>query len=264
MTAKTLFCKLPENFDGNTYHTAEADANRVKSVVDRRFDTFSTEDVFVLDLTDHESVTHLWVKATGIDSVVAVDASNANLVNLTDTSTYTVENVQGVTVDHSEDGFDNYLFDVRDTSAPDTAITTTEITVTLTGTDRKLYEIAALDAQVELDAEGDFSQFDFTPVWRGWATHRMGTGRLKGILPVNSEPPRRDLALTILYLDNASHQPIVNFLSSNPNFALVPEYGRYPHIVFSEATLPNWQLQVQNIVEDLKNHQSLSLTIGEA
>ena len=44
MTAKTLFCKLPENFDGNTYHTAEADANRVKSVVDRRFDTFSTED----------------------------------------------------------------------------------------------------------------------------------------------------------------------------------------------------------------------------
>lgn len=249
MTAKTLFCKLPANFDGNTYHTAEADANRVKSVVDRRIDTFSTEDVFVLDLTDAPSVTHLWLKGTGIDSVVAVDASSADLVNLTDTSTYTVENAQGVTVDHSEDGFDNYLFDVRDTAAPDTAITTTEITVTLTGTDRRLYEVAALDAQVELGAEDDFSQFDFTPVWRGFTTHRMGTGRIKGIPPVNSEPVRRDLALTILYLDNASHQGIVNFLSSNPNFALVPEYGRYPHIVFSEATLPNWNCKCKILLK---------------
>ena len=59
----------------------------MKSVVDRRIDTFSTESVFVLDLTDHYPVTHLWLKGTGIDSIVAVDASNANLVNLTDTST---------------------------------------------------------------------------------------------------------------------------------------------------------------------------------
>ena len=257
--SKTIFAPLPVNFDGNTYHTSVADANRVRSVVDRRIDTYSSEDVFVLDLTDNPQLTHLFVKGTGIASIAAVDAGNINLFSTVDTSTWAVTNAQGAVVEHNQDGFDNFMIPVD--SPPFSA---SQITVTLTGTGHRLYEVAAIDNRVELNAEERFSQFDFTPVWRGFTTHRMGTGRIKGIPPVNSEPVRRDLALTILYLDNASHQGIVNFLSSHPNFALVPEYGRYPHIVFSEATLPNWQLQVQNLIEDLKIHQSLSLTIGEA
>ena len=262
--ATTRFCPIPTNFNGNTYHTSIADANLVSSVTDRRLDTFSTEGVFVLDLTDHNAVTHLFVKGTGLDSIVAVDAANTNLVNLADTSTYSVESAQGLTVDYSQDGFDNYLFDMRDMAAPDTAITTTVITLTLTGADRKLYEVAAMDAQVELDAEDRFSEFDFSPVWRGYTTHQNINGRIKGIPPLNAEPYRRDLDMTILYMDNAYHQPLLNFLYENPNFCLVPESTRYPHIFFSEATLPNWEAQVRYLVADLKNHRTLSLRISEA
>lgn len=195
----TIFAPLPANFDGNTYHTSLLPANRVKSVTDRRLDTFSTETLFVLDLTDNPSVTHLFVKGTDIASIAAVDAGNTNLFNTVDTSMWEVTNAQGEVVAHDQDGFDNYLIPVN--SPPFSA---NQITVTLTGTNRKLYEIAALEVQVELDAKERFSQFDFTPVWRGWTTHRMGNGRLKGVPPVNQEPPRDDVSLQILYLDNAT------------------------------------------------------------
>ena len=254
----TRFAKLPTNFK-KTYRTAIADANLVSSVTDRRLDTSSAETVFVLDLSANTRATHLFVKAKGLVSVSVTDAGGTMVASQT-VAAYAVTDAQGHNVEFDQDGFQNLLLPL--TGAP---LTTTSLTVTAVyGTGGAMVELAALDVQLELDAEERFSQFDFRPVWRGWTTHQNINGRLKGVPPVNAEPYRRDLEMTIKYLDNASHQPLLNFLYENPNFCLVPEYDRYPHILFSECTLPNWELQLRYLAEDLKTHQALSLLISEA
>ena len=263
----TYFCPLPANF-GNTYTNAVSAANLVKSVTDRRLDTFSSETTFILDTSSNPRVTHLWVKGTGITSIQVV--INNAIVETVTRARYSVQNAQGHPVEWQQDGFENYLIDVRiiDTTNtppnPPKPQTTTKVGVTIGGGSAKVVELAAIEARLELEAEERFSEFDFTPVWRNYTTHQNINGRLKGIPPLNSEPYRRDLDMQILYLDTALHQPLLNFLYQNPNFCLIPEYQRYPHILFSEATLPNWEMQLRYLVANLKNHQTLSLRVSEA
>lgn len=255
--ATTRFCPLPANFGGNTYKTSKLAANKIKSVTDRRWDTFSSEGTLILDTTSNPRVTHLWVKGTGITEIQA--RSSGTLVASQVIADFSVQNAQGHDVAINADGFDNILLPL--TGAP---LTTTQLDVTISGTNRKVTEIAAIDALIEIDAEERFSQMDFTPVWRGMTTHRPITGRIKSVPPVNKEPYRYNVDMTILYLNNASHQPLINFLYENPNFCLIPEYTRYPNVCLLEATLPNWELQIRNLIEDLKIHQSLSLTVWES
>lgn len=263
----TYFCPIPANF-GKTYTNAVSAANLVKSVTDRRLDTFSSETTFILDTSSHNKVTHLWMKGTGITSIQVI--INNAVVKTQTRLGYSVQNAQGDTVEWKQDGFENYLLDVRNIDTtnhppkPPTPQTTTRVGVTIAGANRKVVELAAIDAQIEVNAEERFSQFDFAPVWRNYTTHQNINGRLKGIPPLNAEPYRRDLDLQILYLDTAYHQPLLNFLYQNPNFCLIPEYKRYPHILFSECTLPNWELQLRYLVQNLKNHKTLSLRISEA
>ena len=264
----SYFAPLPANFNRRTYHTSVTPANVVPSVTDRRLDTYSEETTFVLDTSSYTTITHLWLKSTGVTQVT-VTINNQVAANTTRAG-HTVTDAQGRTVDWKSDGFENYLLDCRipppsdRPNDPPTPRTSSRVGVTVSGANKKVYEIAAIGVSLELDAEERFSTFDFTPIWRGWQTHRTITGRLKGIPPINSEPPRHDLDLSILYLDNAVHQPLLTFLYQNPNFCLVPEYNRYPHIVFSAATLPNWEMQLRRLVQSLKVHNALSLRISEA
>lgn len=277
--ATTRFCPLPAN-KNQTYHTSVSAANLVKRVTDRRLNTYSEQTDFILDIASHNQVTHLWVKSTGVTEITVM-INNVTVKRATRAAgahAHTVMDAQGRDVDWygaNSDNFENWLLDLRvnaptDPHAPidednrPEARTTARVGVTVSGASAKVYEIAALDSQVELDAEERFSRFDFTPVWRNYTTHQSITGRLKGIPPVNSEPYRRDLELTILYLENAVHQPLLNFLYANPNFALIPEYTRYPHIIFTEATLPNWEMQLRNLEETLKIHRTLSMRVSEA
>ena len=267
----TYFAPLPANFS-KTYRNSVSAANLVKSVTDRRLDTFSSETTFILDIATHNKVSHLWLKSTGVTSVQVV--INNAVVKTVTRAGHTVTDAQGRSVEWKAaetDGFDNWLIDVRipppdpnDPTQKPTPRTTSRVGVTVAGASRKVYELAAIDAQIALDAEERFSTFDFTPIWRGWTTHQAITGRLKGIPPLNSEPPRHDLDLSILYLDNAYHQPLLTFLYQNPNFCLVPEYNRYPRIVFTAATLPNWEMQLRRLVANLKTHNTLSLRISES
>ena len=258
--ANTLFCPIPANFNGNTYHTSKVAANRISTVTDRRLDTSRAAGVFVLDLTSNTKITHLFIKAKNLDGNITITGITNTITQAVDT--YTVRDAQGNTVKFNPDGFDNYLI-----SFPD-GTTTSTLTVTVsTGT---VYEIAALDAQVKIDAEKYLLECDFSRVHRAATIHESITGRLKAIPPVNSEPYRWQVALGLLYLNiheetaRDEYNKILDFLTNNPNFAFVPEYTRYPDRVFTAAVLPNFEYQLRYIEETIKIYQGLHFRIAEA
>ena len=260
--AVTRFAPLPANFGGNTYRNSKSTGNRIHTVTDRRLDTSSSETTFLLDIEDAGQASHVFVKAKNLTSIAINDEDDNALVSDT-ISSYTVQNAQGQTVDFTADGFQNLLYPL-DPDPDNLPVTTDTLSVMVAGTNTEVYELAAIDSKIELDAETKFSTFDFRRTQRTYQLHEKINGRVVGIPPLNSEPYRWEIALEILYLNNESYDTVLNFLYEYPNFCFIPEYSRYPSRVFTEATLPKAELQLNYLERTLKMHQILQLTIWEA
>ena len=253
--ATTLLCPVPANFGGNTYLNSQSDVNVLGSVVDRRLDTgqelSAAGTVVYLDVSAHARVTHLFVKGVGISNI-SLDTGD-----VLDVTSFSVMDEQGGVSDWREDGFQNILLPLA--SAP---VSVGSLTVTLSGV--RLVEIAALDTRISLDAESRFSRMDFRRRRRGSRQHQTITGRVRSVPPVNAEPYRWELDLGILHLDGVSPQVLLDFFEAYPNFCIVPEYSRYPSRVFTEALLPQAELQLRYVDARLKQHQILELNIIES
>ena len=112
--SQTLFAPIPANFNGNTYHTSGADANLISRAKDRRLDTYTDENDLVLDTSDNTSVTHLWVKGKDITQI-EITISGSVVLTQTETAD-AVEDAQGNDADWEQEGFQNFLQDIRDTA----------------------------------------------------------------------------------------------------------------------------------------------------
>ena len=257
--ATTRFCPLPANFGGNTYHTAKSDANKISSVTDRRLDTFyydanQLSPTIVLDISSVGSISHVFVKGKSLTYLAMSEGGVADL------TTFAVTDAQGNTVPHDRDDYQNILFELE--NGP---ITTDEISATITGTGNyQIVEVAAINSEIEFDAESRFTTMNFKRIHRAWQTHEKLNGRITGVPPVNAEPFRWELELGILSLNEPDYDALLNFLYTYPNFCLIPEYTRYPDRVFTEATLPNGELQIRYLEQNLKQHQILELMVWEA
>lgn len=268
MSNQSLFCPLPVNLN-RTYRNSKADANLIKTVTDRKLNTFSSDATIFLDTTDAAGnptiVSHIYIKAKNLTNVgISGTGTHIGSSLSQSMSTFQVTDAQGTVVSFVQDGYQNVLlnlpYSVGNTNT--NFWIASGITLTLQGTDREVYEVAAFQSLIAIPADNKYTNFDYFHQKRGEIIKRNAAKRLRAIPAINNEPARGGLDLTINYLNDESYQSLINFFDLYPNFAFIPYYGKYPHRVWT-AAVKDGDLEARYIGRSNK-HSRVSLRILEA
>ena len=275
-----LFCPIPANVNKTFSAVSLADANLVASATDRQLSTHSGFSAYFCDLTAQPKVNFVYVKSRNIATISVYDG--LVLVGEANAASWAVQTQQGADSDWNEDGYQNFVIALTLQAGTDHR-TTNLLKINVTGTNREIYEIAALYSdpryrlKAESDADGEAQLLDltFTPVLRNWTTRRAINGELDFIPPLNNPPVRYLLPLGFLtdafLAQNTKKiqrnpQILTNFFAENrTGFAMVNEYARHPSKVFTKAGLhPNFEIATQKLVQDLKGRDTVHVDIAEA
>ena len=267
---RTLLCKPVVNFNGKTYHTSVTDGNQVYTVTDRLLHTFSTEGVYILDTVYpgniNADVSHIFIKGKNIERIQISGVGSVGNPIDQQVADYEVQNAQQQGTNFIINDFQNFLFILSRSNTPTDVWNASRIQIRITGSSRRVYEIAALEKVFAFDSQKYYRQLAYNRTHRASVLHEKITGRVKRIDPLNQEPKRWRVRMGIknrFMNETPIGQDLQNFFDNHPNFAMVPEYSRWADRVFTEATLENPDAQLQFIANNSDSYE-MFVTILES
>lgn len=206
-------------------------------LTDGRLDTFTTDTVLTFNVDalgtgvgDARPFTHIFMVSEGVSSY-AIGATGGNVIGINVTLPTSLTDSSGYTVDPVIDG---RHYDLFHWEAGNTKHTAQYLTITLTGSNTKVYQLYVLNAVLEI-AEGGFSDIQFIEELAGFE-QRSARGRRsvapgiagvghKNRISLVAEPQRGDRTDKVARAVSA-------FMRKYPEFMFSLEPNRFPDMTF--------------------------------
>ena len=203
------------------------------NIADNNYTTFSDslEYTFIThgeSVSDNTDITHIFLKGSGITSfTLSVPAGFGTGATLTQTVPSTVTDKGGTENSITIDDMQNYLYKLT------TPYNCRKVTLTLVGTDVKLYEIMLLNQEFEFIPGQDFFEIGFSQVQRGGGLQTNTSGDISRYSSTNTQrTSKREIEYGVRFIGRYAYQPFFNFKNNHQEFVFSMEYELYPERVF--------------------------------
>ena len=228
----TIFFHECQNYkDNGSRVTVHGNPSQiVREATDNSYETYSTQTDLSCDISDSGNATRVdavYLLSTGVTTHTASATGGVGTGYAARTIPTTIQNYNGTDVSTTFNGYQHDLYLL------DTHFTATDVRIRFTGNNVRIYALMLLSIGLELNAnKRDFASISGALVSRTSQVRPRSRGRIRRVSQIGAARDKWQVDMSVRVIPDRTTledvQTLVDWRASNPNFAFVQEYSRFP------------------------------------